>query len=87
MQTGEHLSTVIQKEINLDYLIHVPSSYYSQNETYPLILFLHGSAQRGDDITLVKQAGLPKIIEHNPEFPVYCCFSTVSNHRYMDIAR
>ena len=70
MQTEERLSTVLRKEIHLDYLMHIPTSYHSSpNEKFPLILFLHGSGERGDDVGIVKQTGLPNAVERQPDFP------------------
>jgi predicted peptidase len=34
-----------------------------------VILFLHGGGERGDDLSLVRREGLPRLLEHVPEFP------------------
>ena len=36
---------------------------------WPLIVFLHGSGERGNDVEKVKVHGPPKIVETNPDFP------------------
>jgi predicted peptidase len=36
---------------------------------WPVILFLHGSGERGDDLTAVKKHGLPKFLDLQPDFP------------------
>lgn len=70
MQSAQHLKTTIQKEISLRFLLHLPENYSSEAEReYPLILFLHGSGERGDDVAMVKHTGLPEIIENKPDFP------------------
>ena len=33
------------------------------------MLFLHGAGERGDDLQLVKKAGIPKLIESGQQFP------------------
>ncbi len=33
------------------------------------MLFLHGAGERGDDLTLVKKHGPPKLIEAGQQFP------------------
>ena len=38
-------------------------------QRWPLIFFLHGSGERGDDVEQVKAHGLPKLLEQQPEFP------------------
>ncbi len=53
---------------NLNYLLYLPENY-NENEKWPLILFLHGIGERGDDLDLVKKEGLPKLLESNKELP------------------
>lgn len=38
---------------------------------YPLMIFLHGSGERGEDLELVKKHGPPKIVETDDSFPFY----------------
>jgi predicted peptidase len=58
----------LKKEIKLKYLIYLPNNY-SEKDKYPLVLFLHGSGERGSDINKVKKHGLPKLIEEGKQFP------------------
>lgn len=41
----------------------------SGDRKWPLMIFLHGSGERGDDIERVKVHGPPKIADRNPDFP------------------
>ena len=50
------------------YLLHLPAAYESRSD-WPMILFLHGAGERGDDLALVKREGLPRILETLPDFP------------------
>lgn len=50
------------------YLLHVPPTYDKKN-AWPLILFLHGSGERGEDLNLVKLHGIPRVLASEPEFP------------------
>jgi predicted peptidase len=50
-----------------NYLLFAPASYDKQ-EQWPLIVFLHGSGERGDDLELVKKHGPPKIVGGKPDF-------------------
>jgi predicted peptidase len=50
-----------------NYLLFTPASYAKQGK-WPLIVFLHGSGERGDDLKLVKKHGPPKIVEEKPDF-------------------
>ncbi len=60
-QTGE-------RGAGLRYLLHLPAAYESRT-AWPLILFLHGAGERGEDLDLVKREGLPRILETLPDFP------------------
>lgn len=52
------------------YLLHIPAGYSADKaERWPLIIFLHGSGERGTDINLVKVHGPPKIVAEDPAFP------------------
>ncbi len=67
-QTIHTFSRRIARRWTLDYLLHLPPAY-SQRKKHPLILFLHGSGERGSDVNAVRQHGIPKIVEQQPEFP------------------
>jgi predicted peptidase len=52
------------------YLLHIPQGYNANlDERWPVIIFLHGSGERGTDINLVKVHGPPKIAANDPAFP------------------
>ena len=55
-------------QVKLDYLLYLPSGYDSE-PSWPLLLFLHGAGERGDDLELVKKHGPPKRIAQGKEFP------------------
>jgi predicted peptidase len=62
--------TEIRKQVHLSYLLHLPEDYASDaDERWPLILFLHGMGERGDDLELVKLHGIPKIVEERDDVP------------------
>lgn len=57
-------AATLTKQVWLNYLLSLPRHYeQEQAETFPLILFLHGSGERGDNVELVKNYGLPKKLE------------------------
>ena len=64
-RTG-HISAQISKVINLAYLTYLPSNY-DDSQIYPLIIFLHGFGERGNDLERVKVIGLPFEIEQGRE--------------------
>jgi len=57
-----------QVKVQMNYLLYLPKDYEKQ-ESWPLLLFLHGSGERGDDLELVKVHGPPKLISQGKEFP------------------
>ena len=55
---------------SIHFLLHLPKSYGADKvKKWPVIVFLHGSGERGSDINLVKVHGPPKLVEKDPEFP------------------
>ena len=53
-----------------NYLLFLPAQYdQSVTKKWPLILFLHGSEQRGNDPKLVAREGIPALIAHDASFP------------------
>jgi predicted peptidase len=55
-------------QVQLDYLLYLPKDY-QQKQSWPLLLFLHGAGERGDDPELVKVHGPPKLIAAGEQFP------------------
>ncbi len=55
-------------DVAMDYLIYLPKDYESQ-EAWPLLLFLHGAGERGNNLELVKKHGPPKRIAGGEDFP------------------
>jgi predicted peptidase len=52
------------------YLIQLPDAYKAEPEKrWPLILFLHGSGERGDSLPKLNAQGLPKLIAAGKKFP------------------
>ena len=60
----------IKVKVKLNYLLFLPEGYTaSPGKRWPLMLFLHGAGESGDDLTRVKLHGPPKIVEKKPDFP------------------
>ena len=55
-------------KIHLQYLLYLPKDY-GRTKVWPLVLFLHGAGERGNDLALVKKHGPPKLIEEGKSFP------------------
>lgn len=65
MQQAQHFDRTISKHLKMDYLLHEPAGGGKK----PLMFFLHGRGESGDNLELVKLHGIPKVIEQNPDFP------------------
>ncbi len=50
--------------IPIDYLLYLPPDY-DASVKWPLIVFLHGSGERGEDLEQVRRVGLPRVVEHD----------------------
>lgn len=54
----------------LNYLLHVPATAADRSDqTWPLILFLHGYGESGEDVSAVMKHGLPQVVAQQPDFP------------------
>ena len=56
------------KEVTVRYWLFLPQNY-QDDRPVPLMLFLHGAGERGEDLTLVKKWGPPKLVEKDTKFP------------------
>lgn len=54
---------------DLRYLLSLPDGYETSQQTYPLVVWLHGGDQGGSDIEKVRASGLPAMIEAGRTFP------------------
>ncbi|MFT5324504.1 MAG: putative peptidase [Planctomycetaceae bacterium] len=54
--------------VRQNYLLSLPDGYEKQ-DAWPLLIFLHGSGERGSDIELVKKHGPPKLVDAGRKFP------------------
>jgi len=60
----------VSKRVKLDYLLFLPDGYQQRGkERWPLIFFLHGIGERGNDPWKVKVHGPPKVAEKMSNFP------------------
>lgn len=66
--TNQQFTGVFQKAVSLKYLLYLPKNYENLDK-HPLLLFLHGAGERGDNLELVKTHGPAKLIKQGKEFP------------------
>lgn len=53
----------------LRFWLHLPKGYRADGAAWPLVVFLHGSGERGADLDLVKVHGPPKQVEQGQDLP------------------
>ena len=55
-------------KVPMNHLLYLPDGY-EEKDSWPLLIFLHGVGERGDDLEKVKLHGPPKLIEAGKKFP------------------
>lgn len=73
-----------QEEVDLNYLLYLPNDYQRNKQDYPLVLFLHGKGERGDDLEKIKIHGIPKRVEEGIKFPFICIAPQCPDEGYWD---
>jgi predicted peptidase len=59
--TEKSFETTVTRKVTLRYLLYLPEGYDAAGKPWPLVLFLHGSGERGASLTAVTHQGLPKL--------------------------
>jgi len=68
--TEGHFHGTLIKAVGIRYLLYLPDGYGADPDaTWPLLLFLHGSGERGEDLGLVRPFGPPSRIERGEDLP------------------
>jgi predicted peptidase len=70
-QKGMYFKVEVRKNVILEsrFLLYLPGGYDTLDRQWPLMLFLHGSGERGDMLEMVKKNGPPNMIEFGYKFP------------------
>ena len=70
MQTQESITVQKTREYKARFLLYLPEGYRDKLDIkWPLLIFLHGAGERGDDLNKVKVHGPPNLIEKGIKFP------------------
>jgi predicted peptidase len=75
--TTSQSTELFAPKITLKYLLYLPPEYQvdpgnaknGDGRGWPLVLFLHGSGGRGDNIEIIKGQGLPMLVAQGKQFP------------------
>jgi predicted peptidase len=58
------------RTVTLNYLLYLPVDYENQpGQRFPLILFLHGVGEAGNNLELLKVHGIPKLVDEGKDYP------------------
>ena len=68
-QIAANFETTVTINVKSQYLIYLPEDYKTTGKKWPLVMFLHGSGERGTDIKLVTKNGPPKLVSEGKKFP------------------
>lgn len=68
-QIAVHVANDSDRGDDYAYLISLPSGYATTGRGWPVLLFLHGVGQRGNDLQAVKEHGIPRLLKEGQEFP------------------
>ena len=69
MQKPVRFEGEVTMKVTMDYLLYLPPEY-EQQDAWPLMLFLHGADERGDDLERITVHGPPKLINQGKHFPM-----------------
>ena len=85
IQHSGNFSGTIIKQVSADYLLYLPEGYSPESrEVWPLLVFLHGSGERGNDLEKLKVHGPPKHIEQGEKFPFIVLSPQCPNNQDFD---
>jgi predicted peptidase len=68
-QYPQRFERLVTKTVRADYLLYVPENVGKDDRRWPLMIFLHGSGERGSDLDRVTVNGPPKIVRDRKGFP------------------
>jgi predicted peptidase len=69
-QTPQQFEIKTDRALRVQYLLFLPAGYQPEGKRlWPLILFLHGSGERGAQVSKVARHGPPKLVQKQPDFP------------------
>lgn len=69
-QSAHTFVSRITRTLRLPYLLYLPRGYDPDKASrWPLILFLHGAGERGNDLQLLRKHGIPRVVEEQQDLP------------------
>lgn len=71
LREGQHARTLSGPGLSepLHTWLYLPRGYLTSTTAWPLVVFLHGSGERGTDLERVKVHGPPKLVAQGTDYP------------------
>jgi predicted peptidase len=70
VQTQQSITVDKLKKLEARFLLYLPEDYKKKEDAqWPLMMFLHGAGERGNDLNRVKVHGPPMLAEKGKKFP------------------
>ena len=70
VQTQQTITVDKIKKLEARFLLYLPADYQKKEDAqWPLMMFLHGAGERGNDLNRVKVHGPPMLAEKGKMFP------------------
>jgi predicted peptidase len=66
VQLPQELKSTYAPSVTTRYQFFLPVDYGKTDQKWPLVVFLHGAGESGDDLNKVKIHGPPKLVEQRP---------------------
>ncbi len=80
-QTEGSFSGQVAINVGYRYLLYLPKGYESsQDKKWPLVVFLHGSGERGNNLAQLAKHGPPKLIAAGQDFPAIIASPQAPDH-------
>lgn len=86
-QHSGHQVAFAKQGNSYQYLRYMPDNYDPKGEKMPVLVFLHGSGERGNDINLVKVHGPPQLVENGHDLPFIVISPQLESNEMWEDAR
>lgn len=71
-----------KSQADYNYLVYLPKDYSKQTKNYPLVIYLHGGSQKGNDLNKLKEYGLPYLVDQGKDFDFIIVSPQCPNNKY-----
>lgn len=86
IQQPQTFERKITRTVVGNFLVYVPEGYEAdKTKKWPMILFLHGSGERGTDLNKVKAHGPPKEVEQGRKLPFIIVSPQCPDNEWWDV--